>query len=102
MLLPYALYNAHIMLLIRSCRRLELATLGEKALAALAPRVRAPGTPQAHLHARRAALAALVVGQVVRHNVRQRADEDGRVVERFRALQIDAELRGKLATFGSV
>lgn len=76
-----------------SYRRVELASVGEKALAALASRVRAPGTPQAHLDARRAALAVLIVGQVIRDDIGERANKDWRVVERFGAVQGDAELR---------
>lgn len=70
----------------------QLSTVGEKLLAASTPRVRASRTPQSHLNARRSALPRGVVLQVIRDNVGKRANEYRRVVERFRSLQVNAEL----------
>jgi hypothetical protein len=55
-------------------------------------RVRAPRTTKGHLRARRANLILASRLEMVRRDVRQCADEHGRVIERGRALNIDAML----------
>ncbi len=54
--------------------------------------VGAAGAAQAHLDAGRAYPAGVKVAQVRRDEVGERADKDGRVVERLRTLEVDAEL----------